>query len=177
MSGSVWPTGKYSVILADPPWRYQNWTDAKNGAAISHYSTMGVKDICDFPVGDLAADNCALLLWNTWPKLPEGLKTMEAWGFKFVSCAFVWNKTYADGRPYCGLGFYTRSGSEFVLLGKKGKITPKVRNIRQVITAPRTRHSVKPHLYKHIEALWDGPYIELFARHKQPGWEAWGDEI
>lgn len=27
-----------------------------------------------------------------------------------------------------------------------------------------------------VERLSDGPYLELFARRRQPGWDAWGFE-
>ena len=48
------PNGKYSVIYADPPWRY---SDRKcNGNAEDHYPTMKLEDICNLPVKDLAAD-------------------------------------------------------------------------------------------------------------------------
>ena len=78
-----WPRGRYRVITADPPWRYQNWTDAKNGAARSHYATMAAADLGALPVADLADERgCALLLWATWPKLPEALEVMPAWGFR-----------------------------------------------------------------------------------------------
>jgi len=173
---------KYNIIYADPPWEYQNWTDKKNGAVKSHYKTLSVEDICKLPVGALAEENCALFLWATFPKLKEAIQSMEAWGFRYISCAFTWNKTYADGHPYCGLGFYTRSGSEICLFGLRGKAPErKSHSVRQIITAPVIKpHSSKPPIVrdKIIELFGDLPRIELFARPTVPvGWDAVGFEI
>jgi N6-adenosine-specific RNA methylase IME4 len=53
----------------------------------------------------------------------------------------------------------------------------RVRNVRQTIQAPVRDHSRKPdEQYARIMALYDGPYLELFARQRWPGWDAWGDE-
>lgn len=174
------PEGSYSVIYADPPWSYANWTDAKNGAACSAYDTMSNEDICSLPVADLAADDCVLLMWGTWPKLVEGLEVIKRWGFEFVTCAFVWNKVNRDGTPYMGLGFYTRSGSEFVLLGKRGSVPVAVKDVFQVQTEPMDgKHSQKPAIFiERIDRLWpEGKRIELFARRRWPGWDAWGNQV
>jgi len=179
MSRIPLPSGLYKVVYADPAWQYSNWTEKKNGAAISHYSTMTHQEIAALPVGKLADPaGCALVLWATWPKMEEALFVMRSWGFQYKTGLFLWNKTYDDGSPYCGLGFYTRSGSEFCLLGLKGRMPPKSHSVRQVLTASRGRHSAKPHeIYERIETLWDGPYVELFARNTRAGWVSWGDEV
>lgn len=90
------PSGPFSVILADPPWEYQNWSDAKNGASVSAYSVLRTEDIENLPVADIAAENCALALWVTLPKLKEGLRVMDAWGFRFVGGLLEWTKTYRE---------------------------------------------------------------------------------
>jgi N6-adenosine-specific RNA methylase IME4 len=106
MISPPFPTGQYKTILADPPWKYQNWTDKKNGAARGHYKTMTLEDIAALPVGELGdPTGCALFLWATFPKIREALQVIEAWGFRYVTCAFVWRKVYRSGAPYCGLGF------------------------------------------------------------------------
>jgi N6-adenosine-specific RNA methylase IME4 len=173
----------YKVILADPPWSYANWSDKKNGAAKSQYSCMNLGDIAQLPVNQIGGKNCALFLWITFPKLVEAahLPIMQAWNFRPVTCAFVWNKTNRKGAPYTGLGFYTRSGSEVCLLGIRGKMPRKATatKVMQVITAPRIyRHSQKPtEQYERIEQLFDGPYLELFARQPWLNWHSWGAEI
>lgn len=172
---------KYPVILADPPWGYANWTDAKNGAAVSSYPVLKDKDIIDLPVGDIAEKDAMLFLWATWPKLDVAMKCIESWGFQYVTCPEVWVKTNADGSPYCGIGFWARGGSEFVLMARRGKGIPRLprkgNTVLQVTTAPRTRHSEKPDgLHDKIERLLGKrPAIELFARKDPPiGWDATG---
>jgi N6-adenosine-specific RNA methylase IME4 len=90
------PTGLFSVILADPPWEYQNWSDSKNGASVSAYSVLRTEDVAALPVAEVAAENCALCLWATFPKLKEALHVMESWGFRYVGNLFDWTKTYRE---------------------------------------------------------------------------------
>ncbi len=59
---------QYGVILADPAWQYRN---KGNGAAENHYPTMTMDDICNLAVGELAADDCVLVLWAAWPMLAD----------------------------------------------------------------------------------------------------------
>jgi N6-adenosine-specific RNA methylase IME4 len=170
---------RYRVILADPPWSYQNWTAAKHGAAVSVYKTMTLEDICALRVDQLAQDDAALFLWITGPKLTDGahIDVMRAWRFRPVTVALTWAKTYRDGSPYCGLGFYTRSATEFCLLGIRGRMQKQSSSVRQLITAPRGAHSAKPdEQYERIETLFEGPYLEMFARRRRPGWAAMGNE-
>jgi len=174
---------KYGVIYIDPPWAYSNWKGKENGAAKAHYNCLSTKEIADIPIGDFAADNCAMLMWVTGPKLAEGAHNIlfDAWGFRPVTTAFVWVKTTSDGKPYCGLGFYTRSGAEFCLLGIKGRVSRNkdATKVMQVITEPRIyRHSEKPGvMYSQIEELFPGPYIEIFARNRRLGWDSWGNQL
>jgi N6-adenosine-specific RNA methylase IME4 len=42
----------------------------------------------------------------------------------------------------------------------------------------RREHSRKPdYVHECIERLVAGPYLELFARQRRPGWDVWGNEI
>lgn len=167
---------KWQVLYADPPWHYQNWTKAKNGAASSAMETVPTEEMAKWDVGSLAEDNSLLFLWNCWPKLEDGLTLLDAWGFNFITAPFVWNKCYKSGKPYVGLGFWTRSGSEFVLLGKRGKGVPRAKdatNVRQVITAPVVRpHSTKPPEVRQAIDRLVGPKpsrLEIFARSNPDG--------
>lgn len=176
---------RYRVILADPPWPYSNINGkvlgASQGPPDSHYKTMSINDICALPVGKIAEKNSALFLWTTGPKLDCAFPVLKAWGFRYATVVFAWVKTVwgPSGKPAMGMGFYTRTSVELVLLGIKGKMwgTRKPGTIAQVIAAPRREHSRKPEeIYERIEALFDGPYIELFARSQRPGWGTWGNE-
>ena len=163
------PEGKYAVIYADPPWSYDNSGFDQSAASI--YPTMTVEEIADLPVGDLAGDECVLLLWATSPLLPEAFEVMEAWGFEYKASR-VWIKNRAPG-----IGWFVNTRHEFLLIGVRGQGHPKEK-LDSVIEAPVTRHSAKPHLlYDEIEWCYDGPYIELFARNEREGWECWGNEV
>jgi len=174
-------TMKYDVILADPPWRYNGWRTRSSGIAERQYRTLPLEDICALPVGDLAAPNCALFLWAVSPTLLDyPAKVIAAWGFDYKTCAFIWIKTVRDSlRPRLGLGHYTRSASESCLLAIRGSMPVDNHSVSQVIHAPITRHSEKPQEhYQRIERLYpDASKIELFARRRRPGWDAWGDEV
>jgi N6-adenosine-specific RNA methylase IME4 len=166
-------SGSQRVIYADPPWDIGQ-TGARG--ASKHYDLMTLERIKDMgeAVKELAAPNSVLLLWVTNNALPAGLAVMEAWGYRYVSNA-AWDKYYM------GLGNYVRNSHELLLLGIRGKVTPKFRGQRSVLHFPRMEHSVKPaEMYPMIERLFDGPYLELFARSRpnsHADWSVWGNEI
>jgi site-specific DNA-methyltransferase (adenine-specific) len=134
--------------------------------------------MADFVKG-LAAENCALFLWSTCPRLDFAVDVLKAWGFRYATVVFHWVKTNRLGEPIYGPGHYTGSNLEVVLLGIKGKMTPIHRLVPSTILHPRLRHSEKPRIiHKRIERMYgDIPRIELFARHKVVGWDAWGAEV
>jgi N6-adenosine-specific RNA methylase IME4 len=174
---------RWQVLYGDPPWYYQNWTDAKNGAAKSAYDTVKHEEMLKWRVDKLAAPDSLMFLWCTWPKLEQGLELLRAWGFTYVTTPFVWNKVYKDGSPYCGLGFWSRSATEFVLMGKRGRGVPRAKTatkVMQVVTAPIGRHSAKPlEIYDRIEELVGRApkKLELFARLHRVNWWATGLEL
>jgi len=169
---------KYSIIYADPPWSY---SDRKcSGAAEGHYSTMPIDDICALPISAIAAEDCVLFLWATYPLLPEALRVIEAWGFRYKSIAFQWVKLNPrSGTPFFGLGRWTRGNTEPCLLAVKGKPHRVSNGVFQLIQEPRERHSQKPGIVRQriVELCGDRPRIELFAREKAEGWDAWGDGV
>ena len=145
---------------------------------------MTTEDICKLSIADKAADNCTLFLWAVWPRMPDAFRVIEAWGFEYKTCAFCWVKGRAlplfpeDFKDRMGLGYWTRANSEVCLLGTRGKPKRKRADVRQVIQAPLREHSRKPdEQYERIEALVDGPYLEMFARQRWPGWDSWGNEV
>jgi len=174
---------RYNIIYCDVPWSYQNWTDKKNGAAKSHYQGMSVDELCGLPINEIAADNCALFFWITHPKNAEGchIPIFKAWGFRPVSTAFTWVKTTKAGKPYTGIGFYTRGDSELCLLGIKGSMKVISKKVKQTIISPRGKHSAKPNdetRKRILELFGDLPRIELFARPPLiTGWDMLGLEI
>jgi N6-adenosine-specific RNA methylase IME4 len=168
-----------SVIAADPPWRYGNWSDRAHGAASAHYDTMPLDAIKALPVSKLAAEDCALFLWVTWPLMPVWNEVIEAWGFTYSSRAFDWVKLNPNGEGYwVGMGFGTRGNSEPCLLARRGSPLRLDECVHSVITAPRREHSEKPdEAYARMKRLYGGPYLELFARKPRDGWTTWGNEV
>ena len=170
-------TEKYSIIYADPPWSYRN---GGNGRAKKHYSLMPTPDICALPVQTLAAPDCALFLWATFPLLPEAFNVIEAWGFTYKCAAFVWVKPTKSGIGWAvGTGYWTRANAEICLLATKGAPQRMAKNVQQIISEPRREHSRKPdETRKRILQLFgDLPRVELFARQTPPGWAVWGNQI
>lgn len=160
---------QYKTILVDPPW--PTGQQGKYGAA-SKYPLMPLERIAQLPVGDLAADNAHLYLWCYPATRYIAEDIMRGWGFRFVD-EFVW------GKDQFGLGQYFRHTHETLLLGVKGKLPVKFRGQRSFTMLPRMAHSVKPQEITSamIPRLSPGPYLEVFARRRTPGWHVWGNEI
>jgi N6-adenosine-specific RNA methylase IME4 len=170
---------RYGVILADPPSRFR--TRSHKGTAKSpdrHYRTMTVEEIMALPIGELAARDCALFLWWTWPLIFKAERIIEAWGFTYSGLAWEWLKfNPKTGRYAFGGGYGTRKNCEPCLLARRG--SPKIlsRSERDHIIAPRREHSRKPdEQYGRIERMYEGPRLELFGRQERPGWDVFGNE-
>lgn len=168
----AWASGKYNVVYADPPWRYEH-VKTENRAIENQYPTMALKDICNLPVSELCADDVVLFMWATSPKLEEAMQVVKAWGFTYRTCA-VWVK------DKIGMGYYFRQKHELLLVATRGNLpVPEPGDrLSSVIEAPRGRHSEKPDtFYEIIEQLYPNyPKIELFSRNVRTGWQGWGNE-
>lgn len=175
-----YPTQKYGVILADPPWKFRTYSPKGQGkSAERHYPTMATREICALPIADLAADNCALFIWGVWPRIFDVERVIAAWGFNYSGLAWEWIKFNPKTGKYAfGGGYGTRKNVEPCLLARRGAPRNKDRSIRDMIFSPRREHSRKPdEQYGRIEKMYDGPCLELFARCPRPGWDSWGNEV
>lgn len=198
---------KYNILLIDPPWKYNSRANHKTrfrGGACGHYPLMSMQEIAALPIGDLAAKDCALLMWCTFPYLSDQIKLFEHWKFRFRTQFLTWVKlnprgydlpaddpNYVQGKQYVlytdglfhsvffGTGYYAKANPEVCLMGMRGQVPTVSDAISSVILAPRRRHSQKPdEQYGRIEGVFgDVPRAELFARHAQPGWAAMGNGI
>ncbi len=172
---------KYSIIYADPPWDYKGQLQhngkggKETGGAEIHYPTMTLKKLKLLPIPDITDDDCLLFMWSSSPHLDQAIDLLKSWGFKWATIGFVWDKQKVNP------GFYTMSQCELCLIGKKGKIpSPRgARNIRQLVSEERTKHSAKPHeVRKRIEEMFPKQKkLELFARDIVEGWDCFGNEI
>ena len=174
---------KYDVILADPPWAFDVWDkDTGQGrSAESYYSTMDIESICALPVKDLLNKNSVLFLWAVWPSIiPYAEQVINAWGFGYKTIGWVWVKAKKSGFGFfTGMGYYARANTEPCLLAVKGTMPVTRHDIQALIYSPVREHSRKPDdQYRKIEALYPNmDYLELFARKKRDGWDAWGNEV
>lgn len=185
------PSEKYDVIYADPPWDYggkmqydkssvsKDKIDLNKKIFISSasfiYPTLKTSELKKLNVASIANEDCLLFMWTSSPHLQQAIELGIAWGFDYKTVAFVWDKM--SHNP----GQYTLSNCELCLVFKRGKI-PKprgARNIQQLVRAPRQAHSVKPQqVMDDITKMFPKQRrIELFARRKVDGWDAWGLDV
>ena len=176
---SVTDCSRFGCIVADPPW------DVKRGAPQGrpkgvqmasqpmHYPTMKVDEICNLPVKSLADKNAHLYLWTINRYLEDAYRVARAWGFA-PSTMLVWAKTPKG----IALGGTYALATEFCLFARRGTLAAKHREESNWWHWPRGRHSAKPEAFQDIvEGVSPGPYLELFARRKRPGWSSWGNEV
>lgn len=172
-STPVIPDGKYNVIYADPPWKYDFGFDIY-GAADRHYHTMSIEELCNLPIPELTEDNAVLFLWVTSPKLFDAQRIIKAWGFDYKT-SFVWDKVKHV------MGHYNSVRHEFLLVCVKGSFPKQSNTLHDsVIEIERSdEHSEKPDYFRQlIEEMYPkSKKIELFARQIAEGWDAWGNEL
>jgi N6-adenosine-specific RNA methylase IME4 len=169
------PDKKYGVVYADPEWRFEVWSrdTGMDRAADNHYPTSATNVIANRDVISIAADDSVLFLWATAPMLLQALDVMQAWGFEYKS-QMVWVK------DRWGTGYWFRNKHEILLVGVRGDIPAPAPGTQwgSVIDAPIGAHSEKPDIvYEIIERYFPTlPKIELNARRRRAGWDAWGLE-
>ena len=182
-----WPTKTYDVVVADPPWSYTGAQD-KWAAAAKQYRTQPDDWIAGLDVAGLLTRRGVLFLWATCPRLDAGMSMVGRWGLTYRGVAFVWIKT-KKSEPLVPIGAQgvrpstVKPTTELVLVASKvaeGRPMPLADEaVRQVVLAPKSAHSEKPEaVQERIEAMYPtASKIELFARRRRPGWDAWGDQV
>jgi len=178
----------FHVIVADPPWKFGDKLPGASRGAERNYKTLSIEEICAFvdPNDPMIAPDAVLFLWRVSSMVEEAYRVVRAWGFT-PKTEIVWLKQTATGKPWFGMGRITRAAHETCIVATRGRPKVKVRNVRSVqqedmdsmtFNAAVGRHSEKPAgLYEIVEALYDGPYLELFARRSRECWTAYGDEL
>ncbi len=182
---------KFRVICADPPWAYKDKLPAGRGAE-AHYPVLKLHDIQRFPLPEIA-DIAMLVLWRVGAMAEEAYQVVRAWGFVPKS-EIVWIKTGVGTPekilepgdpsadlldPHMGLGHYVRNSHEIAIVATRGRFEVANKGVRSVCVAPIGLHSEKPQVfYELVEQLaGEGPFAELFARKRRPGWHAFGNEL
>lgn len=173
------------VLHVDPPWKFGDKLPGKSRGAARNYAVLDAARIAAITLPPLH-ENCLLLLWRVSSMQQEALDVMEAWGFR-LKTEIVWVKL-TKGPPVCtycksrrlhfGMGRYTRAAHETCLVGVRGKVQVRARNVRDVFEAPVGRHSEKPaEIFRIAERLSAGPYTELFGRAPRAGWQVLGNDL
>jgi len=172
---------KYQIIYADPPWHYRNYADDTASRWVGNkYQVMSVAQLCALPIKDIADKDCALFIWTTPPCLQEALEVLKAWEFIYKTKAFCWAKMNKSGLGlFTGMGYWTRSNTEDCWLATRGSPKRLDASVHQVVMSPVMGHSHKPAIVRDliVKLMGDLPRIELFARQKVDGWDAWGLEV
>lgn len=179
------PDKRYRIIYADPPWHFgsRRCSRPSTGEQVPlAYGTQTLRWIRELPVGDISLLNSVLFLWTTDAHLSSALEVMSAWGFGYKTVAFYWLKRTTRGKSVFVMGNWTNKSVEQCLLGIRGHPHAFLvrRDVRQLVEAERRGHSRKPDEVRE-RIVWmfgdAGPRIELFARERHDGWDAWGDEV
>ena len=73
----------------------------------------------------------------------------------------------------------TNGNAELCLFAKRGRPQRVAKNVKQLVLAPRGRHSAKPPEVRNriVQLMGDLPRVELFARERCDGWSCWGSEV
>lgn len=173
---------KFSTILADPPWQFQNRTGkmAPEHRRLSRYPTLSLQEIKNLPVETIVEKKAHLYLWVPNALLQEGLQVLDNWGFIYKT-NLIWYKIRKDGGPdRRGVGFYFRNVTEMILFGTRGgdvRTSRSGRSRENIISSRKREHSRKPdEQYNLIEACSWGPYLELFGRGTRNNWSTWGNQ-
>lgn len=205
MSNNSWslPSGKFSTVVADPPWDYSKKLSgggtsgyspvhhSRGGSrgAANHYNTLSIDELISMPIEEIVSEQAHLYLWTTGTFISEAHLVAEAWGFspKGIIPWIKMNRNWRDriagsgsmeSAVRMGMGRYLRWCSEYVLFGVRGKLLPLRNDVRGVVFATQGRHSQKPEeIYDLIERVSPAPRIELFARSFRAGYVCWGDEL
>ncbi len=187
---------QYSVIYADPPWKFDNFsTKGEKKNPNQHYPCMSLAELKAMRDDVLFATgpDAVCIMWATSPILPQALELMAHWGFQYKAIG-PWEKITKHGKQAFGTGYIYRSAAEFFLLGTVGNPRIKSKSVRNALFTGSIpddlrdlgisvfgglrEHSRKPdEMIPMIEDLFEGPYLELFARTRRPGWDAYGNQI
>lgn len=180
-----WPRGNYGTIIADPPWPLRGGKGGTQGysktmSADVQYNIMTVKQIAALRVQDIAMPDSHLYMWVVSMYLQDGLAVMREWGFRYVT-----NVAWFMDDESVGLGQYFRTKHQLCLFGVRGQPpyrrdeeTGKRPAVPSAFASKRMGHSQKPSfIHWAAEQVSPGPRIELFARRRVKGWDAWGNEL
>ncbi len=178
----------YRTIVADPPWPVTGHTwslgvrsdpeRTNKGRPQGRYPVMPLPEI--MALRPLVAESAHLYLWVVSNHVDWGYAVAREWGFQPV-ILWTWCK------PGLGVGRF-RCNTEHITVARRGSRHDasfgKTADRHLAVTQgtwfgwPRGRHSEKPGaFFDLVEALSPLPRLEMFARTRRLGWDAWGNEV
>ena len=178
--------GGYRCIVIDPPWD-QGKTGKRsvrpNQGTELTYPTMTFEEIAALPVKEWAADSAFIWIWATNSRsrssgkriLIQAFELLEHWDFRYYT-TLTWEKPTGP----CPFGPYQIT-TEHCLFGYRGKCDfPKkaLGKMKTIFTGSTKRHSEKPDChYDNVRRYFEGPRLDVFARRRHRGFDAWGNEV
>ena len=148
------------------------------GVTDGYDGVMDVKAIKKFSLVKELADDAALcFLWTTNRFLRDAFDVLESWGFKNLPLTMVWDKGKGPQFPLS-----PAYSAEFCVVGRKGNFDGNIwvdtKNFATVFHSPPGKHSEKPAcFYRLLNRVTRGPRIDIFARRRHDGWDAWGNQV
>jgi N6-adenosine-specific RNA methylase IME4 len=173
VGGIPFPEGRFACVVIDPPWPIKKIvTRARPWQGVDvDYPVMSLEEIAALPVDQLATDAAHLYLWVTHRYLPDGLRLVDAWGFRY-QCLMTWNKS-TGVVPYSWM-----YDTEHVIFAARGGLKLNKRGLRLSFDEPPASHSTKPEVfYDRVRVASPEQRLEMFARRDRAGFVAWGNEV
>lgn len=167
------PNKKYSVIYADPPWPIKKiQRKVRPNQVAMDYPSMSFEEIKNMPISSISEDKSVLFLWTIQSYLERSFEVIKSWGFKYQRTV-TWDKQ----NGMCLFGFHHRT--EFLLFGYRGRIEmyPRRKAFPTLVQAKSQKHSEKPQIFRDLIDPFGNSKIELFARKRVDGWDAWGNGL
>ena len=168
---------KYNIIYADPPWKQTKGGIRKcrpNQGRKLDYPVLDLDDIRKIILKVPAEENHNLFLWTIDKYLHEAESLFRDYR---LHARFIWDKENGIAPA-----FTIRFSHEYLLWLYKGTFQNVAETQRgkytTVLRETATIHSRKPYIArKMIEDFYpDAKKIELFARERFLGWDAFGNE-
>ena len=174
------PPMPFSIVVADPGWKFSDKLPGKKRGAVKHYPVMTAAAICALDLPPIA-DDALLFMWRVSSMVEEAYRVVRAWGFVPKS-EIVWKKLTKKGKRAFGMGRYVRMEHETCIVATRGRGLSLIRShsVRSTFRAKVGRHSEKPpEFYRLVHRLvaLDVPRVELFARVERAGYTCFGDEL
>jgi N6-adenosine-specific RNA methylase IME4 len=184
ISGTADLEGMFRVWSIDFPWKYKG-AQPSGVSAQSRYPGMTIAE--GIKMGDSikahTMKHAVAFFWVTAPFLyyatdpdkgPDPYRLIRSWGFE-PKTGGVWDKVEHN------FGNYLSIRHEHLIIATRGSCTPDrpTPMLDSVFTERKSDvHSAKPKIaIKMMERLYDGPYVEMFAREERKGWTTWGNQV